>query len=89
MYVVIKNFSYAVQGFPGGVVVENPPANTGGVSQIPELGRFPGVGNGHPPQYSCLETPWTVEPGGYRPWGYKESDMSECARSVSEAANTV
>ena len=24
---------------------------------IPELGQFPGGGNGNPPQYSCLENP--------------------------------
>ena len=27
------------------------------VSSIPELGRAPGEGNGHPLQYSCLENP--------------------------------
>jgi len=26
-------------------------------SLIPELGRFPGGGNGNPLQYSCLENP--------------------------------
>ena len=30
------------------------PGNTG---LIPELGRFPGEGNGNPLQYSCLENP--------------------------------
>ena len=23
------------------------------------------------------ETPWTEEPGGYSPWGHKESDTTE------------
>ena len=23
------------------------------------------------------EIPWTEEPGGYSPWGHKESDMTE------------
>ena len=31
---------------------------------IPRLGRSPGLGNGNPLQYSCLEIPWTEEPGG-------------------------
>ena len=31
--------------------------NVGDLSSIPELGRFPGKGNGYPLQYSCLETP--------------------------------
>ena len=30
---------------------------------IPGLGRSPGEGNGNPLQYSCLENPWTEEPG--------------------------
>ena len=34
------------------------------VCLIPEMGRFPGVGNGNPLQHSCLETPWIEEPGG-------------------------
>ena len=44
--------------FPGGRVVKNLPATAGDTRQtgsIPELGRFPGVGNGKPLQYSCLE----------------------------------
>ena len=39
-------------------VVKNPPANAGDtrdVSWIPGLGRSPGVGNGIPLQYSCLD----------------------------------
>ena len=31
--------------------------NGGEVGLIPELGRFPGGGNGNPPQYSCLGNP--------------------------------
>ena len=42
-------------GFPGGVVVKNPPANTGDLGWIPGSGQSPGVGNGYPFQYSCLE----------------------------------
>ena len=44
--------------FPGGWVVKNLPTNAGGVGDtdsIPGWGRSPGVGNGNPPQYSCLE----------------------------------
>ena len=45
-------------GFPGCAMVKNPPANAGyanDMSSIPGLGRLPGVGNGDPLQYSCLE----------------------------------
>ena len=42
-------------GFPGGSVVKNLPANAGEAGSIHGSGRFPGVGNGYPLQYSCLE----------------------------------
>ena len=45
-------------GFSGGSVVENSPTNaedTGEMGSIPRLGRYPGVGNDNPLQYSCLE----------------------------------
>ena len=40
------------------LVVKNPPANAGDIrdmGSIPGLKRSPGVGNGNPLQYSCLE----------------------------------
>ena len=48
------------QGFPGGSVVKNPPANTGdigGAGSAPRQRRSPGEGNGTPLQYSCLDKP--------------------------------
>ena len=45
-------------GFPGSTVVKNLPASPGDAKDmglISELGRSPGVGNGNPLQYSCLE----------------------------------
>ena len=42
------------------LVVKNPPANagdTGDADSIPVSGRSPGIGNGNPLQYSCLENP--------------------------------
>ena len=64
-------------GFPGDSLVKNLPANegaTGDVGSIPGLGRSPGVGNGTPLQYSCLENsmgrgPWqaTVH-GAVKSW---------------------
>ena len=46
-----------VWGLPGGLVVENFPANAGDAGLIPGSGRSPGEGNGNPLQYSCLENP--------------------------------
>ena len=45
------------QGFPGGSVIKNLPANagdTGDVGSVPGSGSSPG-GNGNPLQYYCLE----------------------------------
>ena len=46
------------RGFSGSAVVQNPPINAGDAryaSSIPRSGRSPGMGNGNPLQYSCLE----------------------------------
>ena len=45
-------------------VVKNLPVNARdirGTNSIPESGRSPGVGNGNPLQYSCLENPMNKE----------------------------
>ena len=47
-------------GFQVVPVVKKPPANAGDLRDeglIPGSGRCPGVGNGNPLQYSCLENP--------------------------------
>ena len=46
--------------------------DTGNVGSIPGSRRSPGEGNGNPPQYCCLENPWTEGLGGYSPWGHKK-----------------
>ena len=38
--------SVRLQGFPGGSVVKNLPANAGNTCSIPGSGRLPGEGNG-------------------------------------------
>ena len=63
------------------LVVKNPPANAGDirdVDSIPGLGRSPGVGNGNPVQYACLEN--SMDQGAW--WVAvhrvaKESDTTE------------
>ena len=40
-----------MEGFLGGSVVKNPPANEGDVGSVPGSGRSPGEGNGNPLQY--------------------------------------
>ena len=66
-----------IQGFPGGSVIKNPPANTGDVGSIPGSGRSPGEGNGNPLQYSYLENP--IDRGDWYAiihWIAKESDKT-------------
>ena len=46
-----------MEGFPGGSVVKNLPANSGDACSIPRSGRSPGGGNGNPFQYSSLGNP--------------------------------
>ena len=48
---------YGKQGFPGGSVIKNSPANAGDTGTIIGLGSSPGGGNGNPLQYSCLGNP--------------------------------
>ena len=41
----------------------------GDVGLIPGLRRSPGKGNGYPLHHSCLEIPWTEEPGELQSMG--------------------
>ena len=56
-------------GFHGGSEVKASACNAGDVGPITGSRRFPGEGNGNPPQYSCLENPmgggawWTTVHG--------------------------
>ena len=70
-----------VWGLPWWLSGKESPCNAGDagdMGSIPGSGRSPGVGNGHPLQYSCLGNPmdreawWTIVHGGH-----KESDMTE------------
>ena len=61
-------------------MVKNPPTNAGDdvrdADSIPVLGRSPGVGNGNPLLYSCLEN--SMDRGTWRApihRGHKESDL--------------
>ena len=45
-------------------MVKNLPVNVRDVGSIPRLGRLPGVGNGNPFQFSCLEN--SMDRGGWQ-----------------------
>ena len=61
-----------VEGFPGGSVVKNLPANIGDVGFIPGLGRSSGEGNGNPSSIIVWETLGQRSREGYNPGGHKE-----------------
>ena len=44
-----------MQGSPSGSDGKESACNAGDSGSVPESGRSPGKGNGHPPQYSHLE----------------------------------
>ena len=48
-------------------------------TQVHSLGQEDPLEKGMATHSSVLawRTPWTEEPGGYSPWGLKESDMTE------------
>ena len=57
-------FLVLLEGFPGGTVVKNLPTDAGDISLIPGQGDSPGVANGNPLQYSCLEN--SMDKGAWR-----------------------
>ena len=63
--------------FPGGSGSEEIAYNAGDPGLIPGLGRSPGIGNGNPLQYSCLEN--SMDKGAWQVTvhGVIESDMTE------------
>ena len=72
----IKKIPSVPWGFPSGSetsLVVHCISNVGDTSSIPGLVRSPGEGNGTPLQYSCLEIPWTEEPGGLQSMGPQKS----------------
>ena len=75
-YQTLSQSTVLKKGFPGGSVINNLPANAGDVGSIPELGRFPGEGNGNSLQYSSLKNSYGKRNRtGYSPWGCKELDI--------------
>ena len=54
------------------LVVKNPLVNAGDLKEADSTagsGKSPGRGDGNPHQCSCLENPWSEEPGGLQSTG--------------------
>jgi len=60
----VKTFELTVTRFPGGSDSKESACSAGDLGLIPGLGRSPGVGNGNPLQYSCLEN--SMDRGAWR-----------------------
>ena len=84
--------------FPDGTVVKNLPANVGDARDtglISGLGRSPGVGNGNPLQYFCLENPidrgawWVIESMGSErvghDWAHVHAHTHKQSREVESS----
>ena len=63
------SLSFTPDKCTGGTVVKNLPASAGDTGSITRLGRSPGVGNGKPLQYSCLENFMDRETGRLQSMG--------------------
>ena len=51
------------------------------------LGRSPGERDGNPLQYSCLEIPWTQEPGGLQSMGLQKSGVQLSDKTTTFGVN--
>ena len=65
------SLSFTPDKCTGGTVVKNLPASAGDTGSITRLGRSPGVGNGKPLQYSCLENFMDRETGRLQSMGQR------------------
>ena len=66
-FMIFWNHPISNLAFPGGSDGKASVYNAGDPGSSPGLGR--GEGNGNPLQYSCLEIPWTEEPGRLQSMG--------------------
>ena len=64
-------------GFPGGSDSKEPACDTGDLDSILGSGRSLQKEMAIHSSILVWEIPWTQEPGGYSPWGCKESDMTK------------
>ena len=51
--------------------------NAGDLGMISGLGSFPEEGNATHSNILACRIPWREEPGGYSPWGHRDSDMTQ------------
>ena len=64
------------QGFHGGSVVKNPPANAGDAGSIPDEEDTLEKEMATHSSIVAWEIPWTAEPGGFSQWGHSRVRQS-------------
>ena len=79
---LLFSHDYPFLGFAGGLDRQESACSARDLGSISGSRRSPGVGNGYPLQYSCLEN--SMDKGAYWatvhgicPWGHKETDTTE------------
>ena len=70
-------FLMCLSSFPDDSDSEGSACSAGDLGLIPGLGRSPEKGMAIHSRILAWKIPWKEEPGGYSPWGCKESDMTE------------
>ena len=83
----------ALQGFPGGSDSKESACNAGHPDSVPGLGRYPGEGNGHPLQYSCLGNAmdggsWQAAVRGITELNMTEQLMHSCSTVFASFCST-
>ena len=76
---------YSKRGFTNSTVVKNLPISAGDARDVgltPGSGRCPGVENGKPPQYSCLENPMDRGAWWATVCGFAESTQLNTEQSI-------
>ena len=62
-FFLTNNSSFGTKGRSYSSDSKESACKAGDQGLMPGSGRSPAEGNGNPLQYSCLENPWTEEPG--------------------------
>ena len=77
-------FYSAQGGLPSGLDGKESACNVGDLGLIPGSGRSPGVGNGNPLQYACLENSTGQRSlAGYSLCGRNESDTNRATNTFT------
>ena len=79
-------FDFMVCCFPGGARCKEPACQSRRHKRCrgdPWVGKIPWEGNDNLLIILARRIPWTEEPGGYSPWGCKESDTTEHRQTLS------